>query len=180
MEFARIYLKELRAYCDVAENEYKSATLGRERETGSESSGSLCVSQHQIDACLERVKIINFGESLSIFGAASITPHSSGFSIGACNWLIEIDHKRVAYLNDHTSLRTHSAKGDTTALKEPDILILSGVKACESFSPDKSVHEFCRLTTDTLKNHGNVLFPVYPSGIVFDLLEIVIGMVRIS
>ena len=61
-------------------------------------------------------------------------------------------------------------------MKDSDIMILSGMKACENFSPDKSVHECCRLMTETLKNHGNVLFPVYPSGIVFDLLEIVLGM----
>lgn len=140
-----------------------------------ESEGFLCVTQHQINACLDRIQIINFGETLSIFGAASITPHSSGFSIGACNWLIEINNKTIAYLNDHTSLRTHSAKGDTNPLKDPDILVLSGMKACENFSPDKSVHECCRLLTETLKSHGNVLFPVYPSGIVFDLLEIVLG-----
>ena len=57
------------------------------------------------DVIINSNKIINFGETLPIFGAAKITPHSSAFSIGACNWLIEIDSRRVAYLNDHTSLR---------------------------------------------------------------------------
>ena len=54
-------------------------------------------------------------------------------------------------------------------------MILSGMKTSEKFSPDKSVHECCRLITEALKNGGNILFPVYPCGIAFDLLEIVIG-----
>jgi len=83
---------------------------------------------------LDRIQIINFGETLSIFGAASITPYSSGFSIGACNWLIEINNKTIAYLNDHSSLRTHSAKPDTTLLNEPDIMIVSGMTGCDSQS----------------------------------------------
>jgi len=42
--------------------------------------------------------------------------------------------------------------------------------------PDKSVHECLRILSETLKSHGNVLFPVYPSGIIFDLLEIVMDV----
>ena len=38
------------------------------------------VTKSQIEACLARVELINYGETLSIFGAASIQPRSLKFS----------------------------------------------------------------------------------------------------
>ena len=45
---------------------------------------------------------------------------------------------------------------------------------------DKSVHDLGNILTTTLKKHENVMFPVFPSGIVFDLIEIVLGMLTLS
>ena len=109
-------------------------------------------------------KIINFGETLSIFGAASIKPHSSGYSIGSCIWIIEINGKKIVYLNDYTNLRTHCAKADVNLFKNADLMILSGLKASDLYSPDSSVHEVERIIISTLKNNENVMFPVFPSG----------------
>ena len=57
LEFARIYLTELRKYCDMAENEHKVKTFDT---SGSYSQTSLnalpCVSKEQIEACLDRVQ----------------------------------------------------------------------------------------------------------------------------
>ena len=39
-------------------------------------------------------------------------------------------------------------------------------------SPDRSVDGILKTTVSTLKSNQNVLFPVYPSGVMFDLLEI--------
>ena len=39
-------------------------------------------------------------------------------------------------------------------------------------SPDHSVEGILKTSKETLKSNQNVLFPVYPSGVVFDLLEI--------
>jgi hypothetical protein len=55
VEFARIYLTELRNYCDDIENECKEAKL--ENASSSATSfgqGSKCVTQNQINSCLEK------------------------------------------------------------------------------------------------------------------------------
>ena len=125
-------------------------------------------------------KLINYGETLSIFGAASIQPGPSGYSIGSCIWEIEITQKKIFYFNDFSNLRTHCAKIDLRLdrYKDPDLLILSGCKISENFSPDKSVHEIQVQTVSALKNHENVMFPVFPSGIILDLLEIIMDLLE--
>ena len=40
------------------------------------------------------------------------------------------------------------------------------------------IGEFCKTVVETTKQGGNVLVPVYPSGIVYDLLECLAGQVR--
>ena len=71
LEFARINLKQLRAFCDEAENKAKASQ--HKNENGNNLK---MVTTSQIESCLARVELINFGETLSIFGAASITPQS--------------------------------------------------------------------------------------------------------
>ena len=58
-------------------------------------------------------------------------------------------------------------------LQDIDLMILSGLKACNQFSPDNSVHEICKTIVSTIRSNQNVIFPVYPSGVIFDLLEII-------
>jgi len=171
LEFARINLKQLRAFCDEAENKAKASQ--HKNENGNNLK---MVTTSQIESCLARVELINFGETLSIFGAASITPQSSGYSIGSCIWIIEITQKKIIYMNDYSNLRTHCAKSDIKQLGDADLMILSGCKSADQFSPDKSVHDVNRLMIEALKNQENVMFPVSPSGIILDLLEIVMDL----
>ena len=63
-----------------------------------------------------------------------------------------------------TNLRTHCAKADVNLFKNADLMILSGLKASDMYSPDSSVHEVERIIISTLKNNENVMFPVFPSG----------------
>ena len=44
------------------------------------------------------------------------------------------------------------------------VIILSGLKASDMYSPDSSVHEVERIIISTLKNNENFMFPVFPSG----------------
>ena len=79
-------------------------------------------------------------------------------------------------MNDYSNLRTHCAKSDIKQLGDADLMILSGCKSADQFSPDKSVHDVNRLMIEALKNQENVMFPVSPSGIILDLLEIVMDL----
>jgi len=178
MAFAQIYLTQLRKFCDEEEHAVKAEKLKSNGKIYGEPNSYKMVSQSQIESCLERVQIINFGETLSIFGAASIKPHSSGYSIGSCIWIIEINRKKIVYLNDYTNLRTHCAKADVNLFKNADLMILSGLKASDMYSPDSSVHEVERIIINTLKNNENVMFPVFPSGLIFDLIEILADQLK--
>ena len=157
---------------EEVENDLRSNELTGE-PTGS-MPGEKMVEQEQIEACLSFVKAINYGEVIDLYGIASVTAHSSGFCIGACNWVIEIYDKKISYVCDHTSLKTHASRVDTKALKDSDLLILNGLKSCPGYSPDRSVNEACQTLEETVKRGGSVMFPVFPTGVMLDLLEIFI------
>jgi integrator complex subunit 9 len=57
------------------------------------------------------------------------------------------------------------------ALKEVDIFILSGLTQAPTHNPDSMMGEICMTVVSTLRNGGNVIFPCYPSGIIYDLFE---------
>ena len=87
---------------------------------------------------------------------------------------IEIYDKKISYVCDHTSLKTHASRVDTNALKDSDMLIINGLKSCPGYSPDRSVNEACQTLDETIKRGGSVMFPVFPTGVMLDLLEIFI------
>ena len=82
LEFARIYLTELRKYCDMAENEHKVKTFDT---SGSYSQTSLnalpCVSKEQIEACLDRVQERIFVLALELH--VSLHPNGRAVVAGA-------------------------------------------------------------------------------------------------
>jgi len=60
---------------------------------------------------------------------------------------------------------------EQAALKECDVFILSGLNRAPTNVADQSLGEICVTAVNTLTGGGNVIFPCYPSGILYDLFE---------
>lgn len=129
-------------------------------------------SKKDVDDCLSKIKIINFSETIDIYGSLKIQAKSSGFSIGSCYWIIESDCDNICYLSKSSLLNSHSKLFDPY-LKNIiiDCLIVTGLNQTQLHEPEQMIQDFCKACVLTLKNQGNVLIPIQPSGKIYDLIE---------
>lgn len=134
-----------------------------------------------------------------MLGAVTISPVSSGFCLGSSNWVISSGQEKISYISGSSTLTTHPRPINQSALKNSDVVILSGLTQAPHVNPDgkkvvetakksrysnKNTHffylfafptgmlgELCMNVGMTLRNGGSVLIPSYPSGVVYDLFE---------
>lgn len=124
-----------------------------------------------LHSSLARVQTVGFSERLDVFGALNITPISSGFCLGSCNWIIRSEYETIAYISGSSTLTTHPRPMEQAPLKNADVLILCGLTQTPVYDPDAMLGEFCAAVASTLRNGGNVLVPCYSSGVTYDLFE---------
>jgi len=127
--------------------------------------------RERMEASLSRVQMVGFNEKTSIFGLVEISPVSSGYCLGSCNWLITTGYEKVVYVSSSSTLTTHPKTMDQISIKGADVMIMTALTHTPTQMPDPMIGEFCRIVCDTLKASGNVLVPCYPSGILYDLFE---------
>uniref|UniRef100_T1JKD7 Beta-Casp domain-containing protein n=1 Tax=Strigamia maritima TaxID=126957 RepID=T1JKD7_STRMM len=128
-----------------------------------------------VNNALSRVQMVGFSEIRDVFGALTVTPISSGFCLGSCNWLIQSDYEKIAYISGSSTLTTHPRPMDQTSLKNADLLIMNCLTQTPLYNPDTMLGEFCMTVAITVRNGGNVLVPCYPSGVTYDLFECLSG-----
>jgi hypothetical protein len=126
-----------------------------------------------VDACIARVKMVDFNEKLNIYGSVTAQAKSSGYSIGSCNWSIECDADSIFYISRSSLLNTHAKLFDQNLLRQQyvDCMLLSGLNQTQFNDPEQMIQEFCKACMMTLKNQGNVLIPSIPTGKIYDLIE---------
>lgn len=78
---------------------------------------------------------------------------------------------QVAYLSATSSRTSHTKAVDWEKLKGADALVMTSVCVAPERNPEESVHMLCMTVIDTLKRGGNVLIPIAPTGVLYDLLE---------
>ncbi|KAI5748671.1 hypothetical protein M8J76_001103 [Diaphorina citri] len=111
-------------------------------------------------ASLARVQMVGYDEKLDVFGSLRVTPVSSGYCLGSSNWIISSDHEKIAYVSGSSTLTTHPRPMDQQALKNANVLLLSGLTQTPTSNPDAMLGEL-----------WSVLVPCYPSGVIYDLFE---------
>lgn len=132
-------------------------------------------SREELESCLAKLKVVNFSQSIDIFGLFEVSAHSSGFCIGSCNWVFKSHHEKLVYMSQTSLLITHPKQFEAPPLQDADIMVLTNLTNSPLVSADAMLGEFCSNTLQTLKNEGNVLVPCYPCGMVYDLIECIAG-----
>ncbi|CAK1544336.1 unnamed protein product [Leptosia nina] len=120
---------------------------------------------------LARVRVVGYDERVDLYGALDATPVSSGFCLGSANWVLRSAHEKVAYVSGSSTLTTHPRPINQSALRGADLLILAALTQTPAHNPDHMLGDLCVHATLTLRAGGCVLCPVYPSGVLYDLLE---------
>lgn len=88
---------------------------------------------------LAHVKIAGYDEKLDIFGAVTVSPVSSGFCLGSSNWVISSGHEKnpvLSYISGSSTLTTHPRPINQTALKNSDVVIMTGLTQAPHVNPD--------------------------------------------
>ncbi|XP_072948099.1 integrator complex subunit 9 [Epargyreus clarus] len=120
---------------------------------------------------LARVRVVGYDERVDIYGALDATAVSSGFCLGSANWVLRSAHEKVAYVSGSSTLTTHPRPINQAALRGADLLVLAALTQTPAHNPDHMLGDLCVHVTVTLRAGGSVLCPVYPSGVLYDLLE---------
>lgn len=123
-------------------------------------------STEAVQSSLARVKIAGYDEKLDIFGALTVSPVSSGFCLGSSNWVISSGHEKISYISGSSTLTTHPRPINQAALKNADVVIMSGLTQAPHVNPDSMLGELCM-------NVGkfNVILSVGMNNIYFILLS---------
>ncbi|XP_077345385.1 integrator complex subunit 9 isoform X2 [Lithobates pipiens] len=130
-----------------------------------------CYTMQEVNSALSKIQLVGYSQKIELFGVVLVTPLSSGYALGSSNWIIQSHHEKVSYMSGSSLLTTHPQAMDQAALKNSDVLILTGLTQIPTANPDGMVGEFCSNLAMTIRNGGNVLVPCYPSGVIYDLLE---------
>lgn len=77
-----------------------------------------------------------------------------------------------------SSRSSHIKPVDLDKFRGLDILILNSLSRLPEASPENMVLKFTSTVVETLKKGGNVLIPVSPTGIIYDLFELVYATIE--
>eukprot|EP00048_Salpingoeca_helianthica_P009030 m.129438 g.129438 ORF g.129438 m.129438 type:complete len:475 (+) comp14754_c0_seq9:377-1801(+) len=126
--------------------------------------------------CLESVETVSYDQPITIVGAITVTALSSGYAIGASNWVLKSASHTVGYLGPSSSaISRHPMPLATTAMQNCDALIACGLARRLGASPDRMVAELCNNIGLAIANGGCALVPCAPFGVVFDLFDAVLA-----
>ncbi|XP_039760148.1 integrator complex subunit 9 [Pararge aegeria] len=128
-------------------------------------------SRAALERALARVRVVRYDERVDVYGALHATPVSSGFCLGSANWVLRSAHEKVAYVSGSSTLTTHPRPINQAALRGADLLLLAALTQTPAHNPDHMLGDLCVHASLTLRGGGAVLCPVYPSGVLYDLLE---------
>jgi Cft2 family RNA processing exonuclease len=112
--------------------------------------------REDVDLCMSMIKLVDFNEGITLYGAVHMQARSSGHSIGACNWTIEFDADTIVYLSRSSLLNTHSKLFNTRLVKQQmiDTLIVAGLNQAQHHEPEQMIQNFCKACLMTIKNQG--------------------------
>eukprot|EP00047_Mylnosiga_fluctuans_P020724 m.95563 g.95563 ORF g.95563 m.95563 type:complete len:578 (-) comp8606_c0_seq2:256-1989(-) len=126
--------------------------------------------------CLDNIEAVSFDQKIPIFGPVSVTPCSSGYSIGSCNWILRADSHTVAYVGPSSAASNrHPRPLNTAALQACDVMICGGLARRPAGNLDRMVMDVCANIGMAVANGGCALVPCHPGGVVLDLFDMVLA-----
>ncbi|KAI9013272.1 beta-lactamase-like protein [Gaertneriomyces semiglobifer] len=129
---------------------------------------------NDIERCMSKVNILRYDEFRDLRDGVCIVPRSSGFSLGAANWVIESPSGKVSYLAASSNSEFgHSRIIDTSPLSDVDAIITTQVCKPLEVPLWESLKVALDMIARSIQHHGNILIPVHPCGNMFELISII-------
>lgn len=151
LQIGRFFLEELVEYIEVAPKanvavqwkEMLNLLPAPLNEAFKPKSWKHMFSTEAVQNSLARVQIAGYDEKLDVFGALTVSPVSSGFCLGSSNWVLSSGHEKISYISGSSTLTTHPRPINQIALKNSDVVIMSGLTQAPHVNPDSMLGELC-------------------------------------
>lgn len=181
LQIARFFLEELVEYIEIAPKANHASKWKEFKELHNLNNLNLELNPlkwkklfdiDDVHKSLSRVQIAGYDQKLDVFGALEVSPISSGFCLGSANWVISTGLEKISYISGSSTLTTQAKPINQNSLKNSDLIIMSGLTQAPHINPDALLGDLCMNVVLTIRNNGTVLIPCYPSGVIYDLFEI--------
>ncbi|GMF30649.1 unnamed protein product [Phytophthora fragariaefolia] len=172
LDFGRVFLEELAALTQGED----SAVFAFEGVADGMDSELPMYSMKEIEKCCKKVRCVEYSEVVPLAYGAQITALSSGYSLGASNWLVEGPNDRLAYVAAASGdYNRHPKELDLMPLVECETLLLTDLKPDRDphSNTERMVEHVLSGVTRVLERGGVCIVPTSPCGVVFDLVEAV-------
>eukprot|EP01095_Lingulamoeba_sp_RSL-Kostka_P015286 TRINITY_DN697_c1_g1_i2.p1 TRINITY_DN697_c1_g1~~TRINITY_DN697_c1_g1_i2.p1 ORF type:complete len:687 (-),score=161.08 TRINITY_DN697_c1_g1_i2:36-2096(-) len=144
---------------------------------------------HHFQSVLSMIKPLSYNEVTKTYGSLSIQAVSSGYCLGSSHFVITSpeSNEKIVFLSDGSGVVRYPLPMKSTKLHNADILIASHLSNHQltnsitisnnnsdvnsSSSPEVRLHEALAHIGLTITNGGNVIIPIYPSGLIYELFE---------
>ena len=97
----------------------------------------------EVRKSLSRVQIAGFDQKIDVFGALEVRPISSGYCLGSANWLLTTGLEKICYISGSSTLTTQAKPINQNALKNSDVIIMSGLTQAPHINPDAILGDLC-------------------------------------
>jgi hypothetical protein len=155
--------------------------LGRYMLLEAVASGSVPYSVRDVEHCVERMEAVRYLERVDVDGDLRAVAASSGYCLGAANWVLDTPEAgRIVHLAASSLQPRHPAPMDLEPLRGADMVLVSDTSECHApraggglgRAPADVRQALAQQVAAALGKHVSVLIPVLPAGSVFDLLEL--------
>ncbi|KAI9090964.1 beta-lactamase-like protein [Phlyctochytrium arcticum] len=128
---------------------------------------------HDIKSCLDKVEQVYYRQVLPLTKEITLRTHSSGYCLGGTIWTVSSVNGKVVYLAASSNSSVgHSTVIDVAAFEKSDLAIVCQTGPVTISQPLVStIDHMVRQVAHTIEQRGNVLFPISPAGMLFELIS---------
>ncbi|KAJ3010134.1 Integrator complex subunit 9 [Thoreauomyces humboldtii] len=134
-------------------------------------------SLHDIEECIRKIERVHYSELVELDAHGDnirLRAISSGFCLGGSNWIVESPNGRASYVAASSNSQIgHSAVIDPRLFEPSDAMVITQAAVRDGSHANVGLAEMLKAVVSTLEQQGNVLFPVYPCGSLFELIAFV-------
>lgn len=152
LQIARFFLEELVEYIEVAPKPNQANKWKEFPELHNLNNLHLQLNPlkwkklfdiDDVHKALSRVQIAGFDQKIDVFGALEVSPVSSGYCLGSANWVLSTGLEKISYISGSSTLTTQAKPINQNALKNSDVIIMSGLTQAPHINPDAILGDLC-------------------------------------
>jgi len=156
------------------ESEAWDAYVGEDPRKSVPSQWRRFYTEESLRKAISKMTRISPNQPVPVGNGIQVRLYQSGFEIGSCNWLIEVEEKKIGVWTATSKQQGYVHEPVFKHFAKLDSLILTNLREIDA-DPNLMIADMCATAVDTLCAGGNILFPMQPIGSIYDIIESLIG-----